>query len=244
MLGLFGEVNVFSNGTTSANSDQLLTASSTAPISLFWSDPLGASSNDYDLFLYNAADTSIVNASLNFQDGDDDPYEATGIAASAGQRVVVVRKTGAAARYLHVNANRGTLAIATTGQNKGHSAAVNAFAVAAAPAAQAIGAGHPSGPYPASYSSSQLLERFSSDGARRVFYNEDGSLANSGNSSLLADGGLVRQKPDISAADGVVTATPGFAPFFGTSAAAPHAAGIVAQMLSVARPRRRRSARH
>ena len=34
------------------------------------------------------------------------------------------------------------------------------------------------------------------------------------------------QLPEISAADGVVTTTPGFNPFFGTSAAAPHAAAI------------------
>ena len=39
---------------------------------------------------------------------------------------------------------------------------------------------------------------------------------------------IVRQKPDIAAADGVMTATPGFNPFFGTSASAPHAAGMSA----------------
>ena len=41
----------------------------------------------------------------------------------------------------------------------------------------------------------------------------------------------MRAKPDIAAADGVSTATPGFAPFFGTSAAAPHAAAIGALVL-------------
>ena len=39
-------------------------------------------------------------------------------------------------------------------------------------------------------------------------------------------------KPDIAAADGVTTRTLGFNPFFGTSAAAPHAAGIAALILS------------
>ena len=43
------------------------------------------------------------------------------------------------------------------------------------------------------------------------------------------------QKPDVTAADGVVAKTPGFLPFFGTSAAAPHAAGIAALILQ-ARP--------
>ena len=38
-------------------------------------------------------------------------------------------------------------------------------------------------------------------------------------------------KPDIAAADGVACKTPGFYPFFGTSAAAPHAAAIAALVL-------------
>ena len=42
----------------------------------------------------------------------------------------------------------------------------------------------------------------------------------------------MRQKPDITAADGVTTDVLGFAPFFGTSAAAPHAAAIAALLKS------------
>ena len=42
----------------------------------------------------------------------------------------------------------------------------------------------------------------------------------------------VRAKPDLAAADGVATSVPGFNPFFGTSAAAPSAAGIAALILS------------
>jgi hypothetical protein len=42
----------------------------------------------------------------------------------------------------------------------------------------------------------------------------------------------VRQKPDITAADGVLTSVDGFDPFFGTSAAAPHAAAIAGLVLS------------
>jgi subtilisin-like proprotein convertase family protein len=43
---------------------------------------------------------------------------------------------------------------------------------------------------------------------------------------------VVRQKPDITAADGVSTSLEDFTPFFGTSAAAPHAAAIAALVLS------------
>jgi len=46
----------------------------------------------------------------------------------------------------------------------------------------------------------------------------------------------LRSKPDITAADGVSVATPGFNPFYGTSAAAPHAAAIAALLKSGAPP--------
>jgi subtilisin family serine protease len=72
------------------------------------------------------------------------------------------------------------------------------------------------------------VETFSSDGPRRVFFEPDGTPITPGDFS--STGGEVRQKPDIAAADGVMTATPGFNPFFGTSAAAPHAAAIAALM--------------
>jgi hypothetical protein len=41
-------------------------------------------------------------------------------------------------------------------------------------------------------------------------------------------------KPDVAAADGVQTSVSGFQPFFGTSAAAPHVAGIVALLIDAA----------
>ena len=50
--------------------------------------------------------------------------------------------------------------------------------------------------------------------------------------NLTSTGGFVRLKPDITAADGVSTSVPGFDPFYGTSAAAPHAAAIAALILS------------
>ena len=70
------------------------------------------------------------------------------------------------------------------------------------------------------------VEPFSSDGPRQIFFEADGTPITPGDFS--STGGEVRNKPDIAAADGVMTATPGFNPFFGTSAAAPHAAGIAA----------------
>jgi subtilisin family serine protease len=49
---------------------------------------------------------------------------------------------------------------------------------------------------------------------------------------FATNGGTTLQKPDATAADGVSTRTPGFLPFFGTSAAAPHAAAIAALVKS------------
>ena len=80
---------------------------------------------------------------------------------------------------------------------------------------------NPRGPFPEVFTVSQLPERFTSDGPRRIFFAADGTPAPQ-----------VRQKPEITAADGVVTTVPGFARFFGTSAAAPHAAAIAGLVLS------------
>ena len=84
---------------------------------------------------------------------------------------------------------------------------------------------------------SNPVELFSSDGPRRIFFEANGTPLTPGNFS--STGGTVRNKPDVAAADGVLTATPGFEiltgarvprfntrAFFGTSAAAPHAAAI------------------
>ena len=76
----------------------------------------------------------------------------------------------------------------------------------------------------------QAPERFTSDGPRRVFFAADGTPLTPGNQS--STGGAVRQKPDLTAADGTNTSVDGFDPFFGTSAAAPHAAAIAGLVLS------------
>ena len=42
---------------------------------LFWSDPLGASTNDYDLFILDTNGANIVSSSTTVQNGTQDPYE-------------------------------------------------------------------------------------------------------------------------------------------------------------------------
>src|SRR5207249_1642733 len=45
------------------------TATNGNPINLYWSDPLGASSNDYDLFRLTSTGTTVLDGSTNFQTG-------------------------------------------------------------------------------------------------------------------------------------------------------------------------------
>ena len=197
-------------------------------VTLYWTDVFGTSANDYDVYDMDGGLTTIFDASTDTQDGvggDDFPVEVSGPAFS-GERIVVDQFAGLA-RMLHLESFRGGMELATSGCTHGHSAAVDAFSVAAAPAHDGIAPGEPNGPFPNAFDTSQLTETFTCDGPRRIFFDNAGNLlpgAPAGDFSTT--GGVVRQKPDITAADGVLVATPGFSPFFGTSAAAPHAAAI------------------
>ncbi|MBK8046869.1 MAG: S8 family serine peptidase [Anaerolineales bacterium] len=217
-----GELHDFGDG---GQSNPLLGATTRAM--LHWTDPFDASGNDYDLYVLNNALTSVIASSTDIQDGAGTPFEFIFANCDPGDRIVVLRNPGAENRMINVLAFRTRLSIATTGATRGHSAAPLAYSVAAVPAHEAHGGGGPTGPYPNPFTVANQVEFFSADGLRRIFFGPDGKLlpgAPAGDYS--ATGGVVRQKPDIAAADGVQTSAPGFNPFFGTSAAAPHAAAI------------------
>ncbi|HKY03818.1 MAG TPA: S8 family serine peptidase [Blastocatellia bacterium] len=198
-------------------------------VDLFWSDPLGQSANDYDIFILDSTGTELRGFSNNVQDGTQDPYEAVGT-VNEGEKVAIVKFKGSV-RALHLTTGRGRLAIATSGQTTGHACAANAFSVAAVNAASAGGGAFVGG-------SANPVETFSSDGPRRIFFDANGVALTPGNFLIGTNGGTVRQKPDIAAADGVATTLPpgsGLNPFFGTSAAAPHA-GAIAGLLKSFKP--------
>lgn len=210
------------------------------PAILQWNDPLGASGNDYDLYTVSATG-AVTGFSNDTQDGDDDAFE--GFYIPSGTLGIAVVKYSGADRYFQITPFRGRFAdkggltgYNTPGVTRGHSAVKAAFSVAAVPASVAFpraiapGVTNPAGPYPGVYTRAQTSERFTSDGPRRVFYNPDGTPITPGN--LTSTGGEVRLKPDIAAADGVVTTVPGFERFYGTSASAPHAAAIAGLILS------------
>jgi hypothetical protein len=198
---------------------------------LQWSDPYGGACNDYDLFVTNSTGTTIKGFSAGLQDCSaasipDEEFQYAGPAA--GDRIYVVLFSGSA-RALHVNGWGSALAIATTGNTYGHNAGKNTISMAAT----YWGSAH-KGAVPFT-GMANPVEPFSSDGPRKIFYQPDGTPITPGNFLFATNGGTTLQKPDLTAADGVFTKTPGFLPFFGTSASSPHAAGIAALVVQ-ARP--------
>ena len=221
-----GETGSFHNFGTAGSPQNydVLTGLSTI-FTLKWSDPLGGSTNDYDLFLLNSAGTTLKAFSAAVQNGAQDPYEEIQLAGTTiGDRLVVVLFSGNA-RALRLASSRGRFSIGTSGATFGHNAAASTQTIAAA-----YWNSKRTGTQP--FSSADLTEVFSSDGPRKIFYNPNGTPITPGNLLFATNGGTTLQKPDFTAADGVVVKTPGFLPYFGTSAAAAHAAGIAALIKS------------
>ena len=194
-------------------------------IVLQWADPLGASANDYDLFLVNE-DGDVIASSTDTQDGTQDPIEVIRSPGGglSGLSVVVVKASGSD-RYLRVHAFDGRLGIQTAGNLYGHAAAENAVVVAMVDVRTAAGSGRV-------FNGTESVRTSNSDGPRRIFFEPDGTAITAGNFS--STGGQLLQKPDLTAATCVRTATPGFSTFCGTSSAAPHATAIAALMLEAA----------
>ncbi len=216
-----------------------LTSIPSSGVWLHWSDPLGAAADDYDLYILDSTGTVIKGASAGTQDGTQDPLEyiypsdpevcasstPSGYCPAVGDQVLVALHNGSV-RAFHIDTERATLSIGTASATFGHNAGKNTFTLAATYWNSArtgvkpfTGAANP-------------IEPFSSDGPRKIFFNPDGTPITPGKFTYASNGGTTLQKPDATAADGVNTRTPGFAPFFGTSAAAPHAAAIAALVKS------------
>jgi len=211
-------VHVFS-GTQNFDS---ITKAASKPTTLMWSDPLGGSCNDYDLFVLDSGLTTVKDSSTNRQTCTQDAFEQTANPPAVGDAIVIVQFSGAP-RALRLYTNRGQLSIGTAGATFGHNAAGSALTVAATPSQTSIFT-----------SGNQSPETYSSDGPRKIFYNPNATPITPNNFLFATNGGTTLSKVDFTAADCGQTAvpTPGFNPFCGTSQAAPVAAAIAALVMS------------
>jgi hypothetical protein len=182
---------------------------------LQWNDNWGASSNNYDLFLFNHLTGAQVAASASIQNGNDNPIETLSYQNTTGAPAwfdIAVVKSSGSVRTLDMFVipisggtllpnsavhNYNTLSSSVPNQGDARDGVISVGAIDAADS------GH------------DTIELFSSRGP-------------------TADS---RLKPDITAIDGVsVTGAGGFgSPFYGTSAASPHV-GAVAALLLQCRP--------
>lgn len=206
---------------TSDGCNGILSESYSRRIYLHWSDPVGGSSNDYDLFLYDRTSGDIYRSGTSVQNGTGRPMEYVTYPGNyrSDLAIAVLRKKGAASRFLRIDTHRGRLEVGTDGQTAGHNGCEKVVSIGAAQVVNRA------------FKASDPVEDFSSDGPRRMFFTPEGAAITPGN--FLSTGGCLLQKVDFTAADGVSCATEGFRTFYGTSAAAPHAAAIAALILEV-----------
>jgi subtilase family protein len=210
---------------------------------LTWNDPSGLSANNYDLYLVDDDTGEVVARSTDVQRGGQDPLEAIDFLnrGETGFFRIVVQNVGdqAAARNLnmfafqpqcavdgprrlasgrHERHNYNTPSRSVLAQSDSGGSPVSAISVGAVCSASAAAAGVFAGSDAPSESCSDVghstIQFFSSRGP------------------TLDD----RLKPDIAAIDGVAITGAGrfSSPFFGTSAAAPHVAGMAALALHAA----------
>lgn len=177
----------------------------TTTIILQWNDPFGGSGNDYDLIVTDEAESAPLFSSEGVQDGDDDPIEGlflTNLNPGPVRLKVIVPKFSGNDKMIKLFFF-GSVVLEEYSVPGG-----SIFGHPAVPGVLTTGAIDASDP------GHDTIEPFSSRGPVEIFFPTRET----------------RQKPDVAAIDGVsVTGAGGFpSPFFGTSAAAPHVAGIAA----------------
>ena len=181
-------------------------------IVLQWSEPFGAATRDFDLYLVDPTFSNIIALSTNAQNGTQDPVELIDFTYNGPDNVparIVVDYAGALPAPANI-----TLKIAANGptflEYVNPAGSINPHA--RHPLVYALGAIDQADP------GNDTMEAFSSRGAAEMFFPP-----------------ATRDKPDAAAVDGVaVTGAGGFgSPFFGTSAASPHGAAIAALLRGV-----------
>lgn len=197
---------------------------------LQWAEPWGGIETDIDLYVTDSGNNVLAWSSdaNTGTTGSQIPFEAVAYMNSSGAaktiRIIVARYAGADIPRLKyvLFRSRGIVSSLFNASNNsmdtfgpsisGHSGAADAISVAAIP-----------------YNDSDNPEYYTSHGDCTVYY---GPVSGTSPASLLA-APETRQKPDVAATDGGATTFFGQLDgsvyrFYGTSAAAPHAAGVAA----------------
>jgi hypothetical protein len=178
-----------------------------ASVNLTWNDPARASTNNYDLTIFDCTTAQIYDQSIQPQNGSQEPQEIAGVFNSSAIPLPVCY----AIRNVLNQAAPRILNVVITGAFRPADHRFNTASMSVVSPADtlgdliAVGAVNQAVP--------NIIEDFSSLGP-------------------TFDG---RSKPDMVAVDGVTVSGAGQfqTPFFGTSAAAPHVAGIAALLLQL-----------
>jgi len=209
--GSNGQLHDFAAGGGDIFNGVVVPAGGTLTCILQWNDPFGRAADDYDLVLLNAG-LNVVAESIDRQVGAQDPIEAVAVvnqtATDQLANVLIQRVAGAPRRLELFCLGAAAMEHGTaTGSIFGHAALSSVVTVGAVDV-------HDPG--------LDDVEAFSSHGPARIDF----------------PGLEIRAKPDLVAFDGVAIsnaggfpACPPFCAFFGTSAAAPHSAGVAALLL-------------
>jgi hypothetical protein len=196
----------------------------TATIVVQWDDPFGASQSDFAIDIYRvsnetapALSTTTNNIATGF------PVETASFInpdASATTFSLAIRRVGGGGNNPTPRLKwifNGPSSTSIPSEHSTNSQAIDPDASSARGALTVAAVAH-------NDPGNNTAESFSSRGPAVARYFDV-----AGNRLAAPD---IRVKPDIAGADGVATSVPGFASFFGTSAAAPSAAGIGALLLS------------